>query len=156
MASVTQVSVNSAGGVPKHATPRAWLGKGGVEGDRQRDLVHHGGPDRAVCLYSAERIAALREEGHPIVAGAAGENLTIEGLDWSALAPGARLQVGAATIEITSYTAPCGHIAGALRDRRHKRLSQDLHPGWSRLYARVLVEGHVQPGDAVRLLPEGA
>jgi MOSC domain-containing protein YiiM len=28
-------------------------------------------------------------------------------------------------------------------------MAQDAYPGWSRLYARVLVEGTVHPGDQV-------
>ena len=31
------------------------------------------------------------------------------------------------------------------------RVAQKVHPGWSRLYARVLREGTVRTGDAVRL-----
>ena len=41
----------------------------GVEGDRQNDLKHHGGPERAVCIYSLELIDALIHEGHPIKEG---------------------------------------------------------------------------------------
>ena len=64
-------------------------------GSWSQDRKHHGGPDRAVCLYSLERILALQEEGHPIYPGAAGENLTLTGLDWEALQPGMTLRLGA-------------------------------------------------------------
>jgi len=33
------------------------------------------------------------------------------------------------------------------------RVAQKVHPGWSRLYARVLREGSVQIGDAVSFAP---
>ena len=48
----------------------------------------HGGPERAVSLFSLEVIRRLQDEGHPIYPGATGENLTVAGLDWAALAAG--------------------------------------------------------------------
>jgi MOSC domain-containing protein YiiM len=76
------VSINrSAGGVPKLAAPEAFVSVDGVEGDRQRDERHHGGRDRAVSLFSLERILALRAQGHPIAPGTTGENVTVEGID---------------------------------------------------------------------------
>jgi MOSC domain-containing protein YiiM len=155
-ARVHQISVNPDGGVPKHATPRAAVSPAGVFGDRQRNLKFHGGPDRAVCLFSMERIEALCGEGHPIAPGTTGENLTIAGLDWNGVVPGARLRVGdAVELEITAYTVPCQNIAGSFAGRSFKRISQALHPGWSRTYARVLRGGVVSEGDAVVLTPPG-
>lgn len=148
-AKITSINLAPEGGVPKHPVRAARLRTDGVEGDRQRNLKYHGGPDRAVCLYAAERINALNDEGHPIKAGDVGENLTVEGLDWDALAPGSRLRVGESQLEITTYTTPCQNIAFAFRDGQSKRISQKLHPGWSRLYARVIVEGEVKLGDPV-------
>jgi len=147
-------SINvSNGGVPKRPRESAAVARGGVEGDRQRDLEHHGGPERAVSLYSLELIEALRSEGHPITAGAIGENLTIGGVDWPAMTPGRRLQVGEVSLELTSYAAPCNNIARAFSDARVARVSQKVHAGWSRLYARVLKEGRLRVGDPVRILP---
>jgi len=124
----------------------------GVEGDRQRNLKFHGGPDRALCLFSQDLIERLQDEGHSIEAGSSGENLTLAGLDWEKLKPGARLHVGPAVqVEIVSYTTPCDQNARWFRDGDYKRVSQRKNPGWSRLYARVLVEGLVRPGDAVEV-----
>jgi MOSC domain-containing protein YiiM len=152
-ARVVQVSV-SPGGVPKRAVDGAWLGPLGLEGDGHR-FRSHGGPDRALCLYALERIEALQAEGHAITPGAAGENVTIRGLDWAALAPGDRLRIGEAVVELTSYTVPCATISHLFSDTRARRISQDVYPGWSRLYARVLAPGHVATGDPVVLLPSG-
>lgn len=124
----------------------------GLTGDRQRNRKHHGGPDRAVCLYSLEVIEALRAEGHSIGPGSAGENLTITGLDWANLKPGDRLTIGARLyLEIMSYTAPCRLNGQWFKDGNSERMAQEAHPGWSRLYARVLVEGNVGIGDKVIL-----
>jgi MOSC domain-containing protein YiiM len=147
------VSVNvSAGGVPKLPVRGAAITASGVEGDRQRNLRYHGGPDRAVCIFAAEVIERLRAEGHPIAPGTVGENVTVRGLDWARVVPGARLYVGSVLLEVTGYTAPCRTIAGSFADRRSSRISQKTHPGASRVYARVLRPGRVAAGDAATLL----
>ena len=149
---VCQINV-SDGGVPKRPVLEAVIAKTGVQGDRQQNLKVHGGPDRAVCLYSQELIERLQDEGHSIEAGSSGENLTLAGLDWEKLQPGDRFQIGPdVEVEIMSYTVPCDLNARWFRDGDYKRVSQKRNPGWSRLYARVLVEGVVRPGDAVEIL----
>jgi len=141
-------SINvSAGGVPKLARDRARIGPEGVEGDRQQDRRFHGGPQRAVSLYSLELIEALRAEGHPIVPGSIGENLTLSGVDWRDMRPGAHVHIGDAELELTGFASPCQKIANAFRDRQFTRVSEKVHPGWSRAYARVLSEGNAAIGD---------
>jgi MOSC domain-containing protein YiiM len=143
----------SAGGVPKLPVVEAAVTADGLTGDRQNDLRHHGGPERAVCLYSLERILDLQREGHPIFPGAAGENLTLAGLGWDDLGPGSRLEVGAGVeLEVTRFTTPCRTIAGAFAGGAIDRILQDRHPGWSRLYARVLRPGAVRVGDRVAVV----
>lgn len=152
MATVYQVNV-SKGGVPKRPVAGARVGINGVEGDRQTDTVHHGGPERAVCLFALEVIERFRAEGHPIQPGYAGENLTVAGLDWEEIVPGTRLAVGnEVELEITSYTSPCANNAAWFKDGAFIRMSQSRHPGESRLYAKVLAEGPVRAGDTVTIL----
>lgn len=144
----------SNGGVPKKAVDRATIDRMGLVGDAQNDTKHHGGPDRALCLYSLEVIERLRSEGHPIEPGYAGENVTISGLDWAEVQPGARLRIGHdVEIEVTSYTAPCSNNARWFIDGDFTRMLQSRHPGESRVYARVLQEGEVRAGDEVALVP---
>jgi MOSC domain-containing protein YiiM len=146
------VSINvSAGGVPKLPVTECRISLHGLAGDRQRDLRFHGGPDRAVSLFSLEQIQALQAEGHPIVAGSIGENLTLSGLGWGLVVPGARLRIGEVLLELTRYAAPCRNIAGSFVDGNMNRVSAKLHPGWSRLYARVIDEGLLRVGDPVAL-----
>ena len=64
-ARVAQVSI-SAGGVPKTAVAQARVTRLGLEGDRHRDTEHHGGPERAVCLYALEAIEALHQRSHEL------------------------------------------------------------------------------------------
>jgi MOSC domain-containing protein YiiM len=150
---IAQISV-SAGGVPKRAVDAGTVTALGLEGDAHRNLEHHGGPERALCLFSLERIRELQAEGHTVVPGAMGENVTVEGLDWDRVEPGARLALGdAVLIEVTRYTVPCFNIAPFFRERDFRRVSQKRHPGSSRVYARVLRTGAIRTGDPVRLLP---
>ncbi|MFA6166811.1 MAG: MOSC domain-containing protein [Gemmatimonadaceae bacterium] len=144
------VSINvSSGGVPKLPVPEAHASPSGLDGDGQRDRRHHGGPDRALCLFSMERIEALQREGHAIAPGTTGENLTIRGLDWDTIAPGVQLRAGGVTMDVTAYASPCKSIRPSFADENSNRISQQKHPGWSRVYARVVVSGELRVGDAV-------
>jgi MOSC domain-containing protein YiiM len=146
-------SINvSRGGVPKQPVAEATITSEGVEGDRQRDRRYHGGPDRAVTLFSTERIAALLAEGHPIEAGSTGENLTVSGIEWTRATPGARLEIGEVRLEITRYATPCANITGSFAGGDIARVGHKVNPGWSRVCARVLVPGRVRVGDTVMLL----
>lgn len=148
---VHQINV-SDGGVPKLPVWEARVSEQGLYGDRQRNLKFHGGPDRAVCLYSLELIERLQDEGHPIGPGSSWENLTLSGLDWDQVQPGVQLTIGPEIqLEVTSYTTPCHHNGRWFRDEDFSRISQKLNPGWSRVYAKVLQRGVVRPGDMVKL-----
>ena len=142
----------SDGGVPKLAVDRVRVTVNGMEGDRQRNLKHHGGPDRALCLYSADLIEALRNEGHSVGPGSIGENVTIAGLDWQLLQPGVAMTIGPIQIELTAFANPCRNIGPSFKWRRSSRVSPRTHPGEARLYARVQTEGIVTVGDPVSIL----
>lgn len=142
----------SGGGVPKTAVTSAFVSEKGMEGDRQRDRRFHGGPDRALCLYSADLIDQLRLDGHPIEPGTTGENVTIAGLDWRRMTPGARVRLGDVVAELTAYAAPCRTIRHSFTDEEFTRISQRRFPGWSRVYARIITPGTIKPGDPVELV----
>jgi MOSC domain-containing protein YiiM len=151
-------SINrSGGGVPKRRVDDAKVSRLGLLHDAQNDTKHHGGPERAVCVYSLERIQALQAEGHPIDVGTAGENVTVEGIDWDLVVPGTRIRVGEdVLLEVTSYTNPCKTIRESFIDGKFVRISQKLHPGWSRVYTRVVSEGEIRFGDSVEVTPPTA
>lgn len=152
-AHIFQISI-SKGGVPKRAIQEAEVNELGLVGDVQRHTKFHGGPERALCLYSLEKILRLQQEGHPIFPGAIGENLTLTGLDWDSLLPGRQLRLGVDVyVEITRFTTPCKYIAPYFNEERKDRVLQDNFPGWSRVYARVLKPGVIRTGDRVLLLP---
>ncbi len=150
-----QISV-SLGGVPKLPLDRAIVTEDGLAGDKQRNRRYHGGPNRAVCLYSLDLIQALQAEGHPIQPGTAGENLTVAGLPhavWSTCKKGTRFMIGdTVMLEVTAFAVPCKNIRNNFIDQVFTRLSQKLHPGWSRLYTKVIQPGTIQVHDAVTIL----
>jgi MOSC domain-containing protein YiiM len=142
----------SDGGVPKTSIPTVVVTAAGLQGDRQKDLRYHGGPDRAVCLWSFELIEVLKQEGHPIEPGSTGENLTISGLDWTQLKLGSQVTIGdQLQLEITEFAAPCGTIAKYFTGRKYGRISEKKYPGTSRLYAKVLNPGVVSVGDRITI-----
>ncbi|MHB1988968.1 MAG: MOSC domain-containing protein [Acidimicrobiales bacterium] len=146
-----QVNV-SPGGVPKLPINEAAIAWRGIIGDAHREPKHHGHAWQALCLWSVEVIEALRQEGHPIDMGYAGENLTIAGLDWERVRTGVRIEIGDVVAEVTVPSVPCRKNAAWFLGGKFTRMSHSLHPGWSRWYACVLRPGTVRPGDEVRAL----
>jgi len=145
-------SINSSrGGVPKMSAFEALVTEDGLDGDRQRDRLSHGGVNRAVVLYSLDVIRALQAEGHSIATGSTGENLTVSGIDWTAVVPGVELRVGDVRLRITNYASPCHKVAPYFVNQEFTRISQKVHPGWSRVCARVVSGGIVRIGDAVEV-----
>ena len=151
MPKIVSININENGGVPKHPVDSAYIGTYGVKGDKQNDLKHHGGENRAVCLYSSDLISELKKEGHPIFEGSTGENLSIQGLDWSSLQKGDLLEMGKVKIELTKPAPPCKTIAKSFTNEEFIRISEKKHPGWSRWYAKVINEGIISLNDTVFL-----
>jgi hypothetical protein len=144
----------SGGGVPKRPVDEVEVGPRGVAGDVQRTRRHHGRPWQALCLWSAEVVARLASEGHPIVPGAAGENVSISGLDWVGVRPGTRLLLGAAVVvEVAPYALPCTKNARWFVDGDFGRMGHEREAGISRVYASVLQGGTLRVGDPVVLEP---
>jgi MOSC domain-containing protein YiiM/GNAT superfamily N-acetyltransferase len=151
-----QVNV-SPGGVPKLPIEDGrvtWLG---IEGDRQQETTVHGGPHRAVSILGIEAIRRVAAEGHPIAPGTTGENLTTEGFDVSTLPAGTRLEIGTEVVlELAGAANPCRTIRHSFADLRFGRLGMSVSPADSRMYARVIREGTVHPGDPIHLTAPGS
>jgi len=137
----------SGGGVPKSPVDEAVVGRRGVAGDRQAARQHHGRVFQALCVWSAEVVEALAEAGHPIGPGAAGENVSVRGLDWRRVRVGAPLRIGSVVAQVSAFATPCAKNARWFADRDFSRIDHDRHPGWARAYATVLGDGRIRPGD---------
>lgn len=151
----TVFSINvSRGGVPKLPIAEAEVGYRGITADAQADRRAHGSPEQALCLWAVERIETLRAEGHNVYPGSTGENITTHGLDWDRIVPGMQMRLGEdVVIEFTDYATPCWKNACWFRDGDFDRIHHARHPGFSRLYARILEPGHIRAGDPVELIP---
>ena len=156
---VASVNLNR-GGVPKPPVDGTIVRELGLEGDGHDNPDIHGGPTAAVCLYPQEAIERVRADGHQSFPGAYGENLTLLGIEWDALAEGDRLELGddigdpGPLLELTQYAAPCATQAQWFVEGRIARISHKVRPEDARWYARVLREGPVAPGMDVRVVRE--
>lgn len=153
MATVFQLNV-SGGGVPKLPVPHIEVAADGtgVLGDVQQERKHHGRPWQALCLWSLDVIDALKDEGHAIEPGYAGENVTVEGLDWLLVRPGTRMRIGDVLCEITAPAIPCKKQTAWFSGGDWMRIDDDRHPGWARMYAGVIEGGTVRRGDTVEIV----
>jgi MOSC domain-containing protein YiiM len=127
---------------------RVMIRRTNVDGDRQSDLTVHGGELKAVYGYASEHYAWWsRELERELGPGMFGENLTVDGLDESAIAIGDRFAVGGAVLEAVQPRLPCFKLGIRFADpRMPKRFMQAGRPG---IYFRVVQEGDVASGDAV-------
>ena len=152
----TLVQLNSSqGGVPKTSIDHAYIGWKGVDGDRQATRKHHGRPFQALSLWSAEVMETLRTEGHQVVPGSAGENITVGGINWSDMRPGTRVRIGEVLCDISSYAVPCKQLADLFVNRDFNRIhhERDLENATAscRVYATVIERGNIAAGDPITL-----
>ena len=139
---LAQLSVSS-GGMPKRPIAEGNVTCEGVEGDWQKNGKYHGGPNRAVCIYSEELYAWLREKGVDVGNGDIGENFTTRGIDLQKLLKGTRLRVGECVVEITDVRVPCHQL------KKWDADLPELTVGRSGWVAKVVKEGVVRAGHAV-------
>lgn len=123
-----------------------------LEGDGQADLQAHGGPNRAVYVYSLEQYAFWRERlgREDLEAGSFGENFTVDALPDVEVLVGDRFRVGSALVEVSQPRNPCFKLGLRLGDSQMPSLLvAESRPGF---YLRVLEEGDVGPGDELELV----
>ncbi|QHW34547.1 MOSC domain-containing protein [Paenibacillus rhizovicinus] len=123
---------------------------GGISGDAQGDLVHHGGSDKAVCVYSAVHFPYWAQRwGREVHAGDFGENFTVSSLTEHTLCIGDIVAVGQALVQVSQPRQPCFKLG-----MKHglPRLQLDVEEnGFTGFYFRVLEEGLVSRGDTLTL-----
>lgn len=121
------------------------------DGDGQADLVHHGGKEKAVCVYPYEHYpfweAALQRK---LAYGAFGENLTIRGLVETDVCIGDTFQLGEAIVQVSQPRQPCYKLS--VRYGVPEMLLKVQETGFTGFYFRVLKEGLVSPSDKLTRL----
>ncbi len=124
-----------------------------LQGDGQADLSVHGGPDKAVYLYSWDHILRWKKvlQRDDLRPGSFGENLTVEGLGEKEVAIGDEFAIGTARFVVTQPRFPCFKLALALETPSITKTF--LESGRTGCYLRVLQEGVIQAGDPLYPLP---
>ncbi|WP_237163135.1 MOSC domain-containing protein [Paenibacillus sp. BIHB 4019] len=116
------------------------------EGDGQADLVHHGGEDKAVCVYPFEHYAYWETQGLPMNFGAFGENLTTQGIVEEDIHIGDTFQLGTAIVQVSQPRQPCFKLS--VKYGLPELPLQVQQTGYTGYYFRVLKEGVVSPSDS--------
>lgn len=142
----------SQGGVPKLPVESLLVESSGCFGDKQNDLKHHGGEDKAVCLIQNCIIADLHSQGHPIKPGSTGENILIDGSEVGDISPGTILKFDELEIEITQDAPPCKTIKNSFIDGEFTLISHKKFPNVTRWYARVITQGTIQNNEQYQII----
>ncbi|MEZ4587005.1 MAG: MOSC domain-containing protein [Gemmatimonadales bacterium] len=129
-----------------------WAGPEGLAGDAQVNRRVHGGPERALLLYSAHHYQAWQADwgGSRLGPGSFGENLTVAGLDELLVCVGDRYRVGEVRLEVSGPREPCNNLV-----RRHRRpslIDEVITTGRAGWYARVEAPGSIEAGMEIVLL----
>ena len=142
----------SQGGVPKLPVDTLSVTITGCLGDKQNDLKHHGGPDKAVCILQNCIIENLQSKGHPIMPGSTGENLLLDGCDIGEIYPGSIIKFEQLEIEITQDAPPCKTISNSFTDGNFNLISHRKYPQFTRWYGKVIKEGKLNIDDEFEII----
>jgi MOSC domain-containing protein YiiM len=127
-----------------------YLGQINLDGDGQADRKHHGGPDKAVCVYPRCRLDYWANRlDRDVEPGAFGENVTAEGQDETSACIGDVYRVGEAVVQVSQPRSPCWKLARYWNEKKLALWVQETgYTGW---YFRVLETGYVQAGQSLVL-----
>ena len=123
-----------------------------LEGDKQADLTVHGGPDKAVYAYPAEHYDYWKKRlpHMKLPWGMFGENFTTEGLLEDQVNIGDVFRVGSSEVVATQPRMPCYKLG--VKFGRMDIIRQFMNSKLTGIYFRVLKEGVVGAGDAIKLI----
>jgi len=118
----------------------------GFAGDKVADPVHHGGPDKAVCLYSADHFPYWENElSIEFKPAAFGENVTLKGLVEKDVCIGDVFRWGEVELQVTQPRQPCIKLNRRFNHPQFLKMVRDA--GKTGFYCRVLKQGWVETGQ---------
>ena len=140
---IVAVSISDRKGEKKHNVSEALLRPNhGLDQD-----AHAGDWHRQVSLLDMQSIARIREKGLDVEPGNFAENITTDGIRLWELPIGTRLQLGETVIvEVTQIGKEC-HSRCAI----FHQVGDCVMPREG-IFAKVIIEGSVRPGDAIAVL----
>ncbi len=125
------------------------IGPQGVAGDEVADLVNHGGPDKAVCVYSRVHYPHWESVlGQNMGYGAFGENFTVDRIREEDVCIGDEFEAGQVRVQISQPRVPCWKLAMKWGLDRLPELA--AKSGKTGFYFRVLEPGIVRAGDVLK------
>jgi len=140
---ITGISKQPVSGMKK-------LGATGFECDGVGDLKHHGGGDKAVCVYSLDHYPYWEDLLKMKLPPAAfGENLSVSDLHEDDICIGDIFQLGTALVQVSQPRQPCSTLAA--RYGRNDLIKLVVDSGRTGFYLRVLEEGLVEKGSELAL-----
>jgi MOSC domain-containing protein YiiM len=127
------------------------LTKQGFAGDGVGDRKHHGGEDKAVCVYSLDHYAYWEGVlGVTMPEAAFGENFSVSSLEEGDICIGDIFKAGTAVVQASQPRQPCSTLAA--RYGRNDLVKLVVDSGRTGFYFKVLEEGRVQAGDGLVLV----
>jgi MOSC domain-containing protein YiiM len=135
---------------------RLALRKLNLDGDRQADLVVHGGEYKAVYCYPLEHYDYWKRKlpGRDLPMGIFGENFTVEGMLEDEVHIGDQFAVGSAEVVVTQPRLPCYKLGVRFEaDDMVKLFFESRRTGF---YVAVRREGEVGAGDAITRTARGS
>ncbi|WP_169081552.1 MOSC domain-containing protein [Paenibacillus sp. PL91] len=122
----------------------------GLQGDGQGDLVNHGGPDKAVCVYFEKRYSYWQGQlKKPLEYGAFGENFTLSNWTEDDLCIGDIVQAGDVILQVSQPRQPCFKLG--IRHQKPELPGYVQRNGYTGFYFRVLQEGSIKAGTVFAL-----
>lgn len=143
MGTIKAICISEKKGTEKRPVPYCdFIAEHGIAGD-----AHAGSWHRQVSLLSAERVREFNEKGGGVSDGDFGENLLVEGLDFSCFAVGTTLTAGDVVLEITQLGKECHHHCTI-----YHRVGECIMPARG-VFARVVKGGRLYPGAGIDSCP---
>lgn len=140
-----------SGILKKQVSEPVYLGKLNFQGDEQADLIHHGGEDKAVCVYPYEHYSYWEKTlNQKLEYGAFGENLTVTGLKEESLFIGDILQIGEVVVQVSQPRQPCYKLSAIYDNPDLPKLIEKT--GYTGYYFRVLKEGIVDLSSSITII----
>lgn len=137
----------------KQTAKEAFLSVDGFQGDGIADTKHHGGPDRAVCIYPGEHYSYWKKEFSCMLPTSTfGENLTVDGMLEKDICIGDMFTVGDAVIQVTQGRVPCSTISK--RTGLPGLMKGMINTGFTGYLCRVVKEGIVRSNSPITLLQQ--
>lgn len=136
----------SPGGIPKLPQEFARVSSDGLQGDG-RNHAKHIRPDRALSIWDHENLQQLVAEGFHLTPGAAGENLTVSGLNVQQMRHGTLLRIGDVVLKLEQPRKPC-YVLDAIDPRL-----KEVIVGRCGYMASVVRVGVLCPGMPIQVIP---